>query len=839
MAGPCFTGTAPSPCRARSSLGAASLRSSLGSVKSGENNMSISRELMSLSVEKAKLDPLFGARLRKPFGDLFFTGQVIAIDVDVASGERAYHVAYEDGDEEHLGADEVKSCFVHPGPLATPAGSRRVSQAPTPFSCAPTPRVSSAGAAMPFAAPQKEWVRAGPAGSKKNDMLSQVLASPLPVVAVAAIAIFLAVWSLSGCWTCLAGTVSDFVGFYGSETDAVRGSVAGLSPPLPPWAQESDNLPTSTLPTWIEEQATAAAIEHSRPSSEQQQQPSLQQEVQKQQAPPAREGSSIEAETAAPLPDWARDKAPAPRHENSAEAFAQLPADEIPPPPKPAPPAPAPEVSEESLSSESTAQSFTGGAAASPSNVDEEELAKVAAAAAEAAALVLRVASKSFLTIVDEVWQTSVAFIVGLASAAIGLGDTPQDSSGLYVDESDEAASLGGSFVQLLALGLVTAGVLTLIKSAFPFSMASSARAPGGPVQGVPSVAVGAGAASVIAGYQVPNSPMPRRLVSAPSPPPLRQAPSPNPQDHRLMASLAPPASFSASAPSPPKVQPPPAPRPTQTVENTPAMRSQGAAPAQGRTLMGLMGRTPATGVPMVAGRNLAQSQSQSQSDDVMRRPPPPPASLMQDGSTQFQQQQNLPQVNTCYVEAAPQSQERVVKVIALRGDAAFVQPYVCNRNRTGKVTFSRDRRYATEVVAKVVDLIEGPFHIAAGGRAPQYIIARFGGTGAQDLPAVPEFRPTEPKVQGYSSQAPTPAPVATPLTSMSVGSMAGSRLLKSAKFSMAEESRFRYTGSLRKLEEMGFSDSQDMREVLTKYAGDIGSVLREINGSPFRPGRA
>ncbi|CAE7745156.1 unnamed protein product [Symbiodinium sp. CCMP2456] len=66
------------------------------------------KSLVPLSRDEARLDPLLGATIRKIFGSQWYYGQVIAIDADAASGERAYHVAYEDGDEEHLSAVEVK-----------------------------------------------------------------------------------------------------------------------------------------------------------------------------------------------------------------------------------------------------------------------------------------------------------------------------------------------------------------------------------------------------------------------------------------------------------------------------------------------------------------------------------------------------------------------------------------------------------------------------------------------------------------------------------------------------------------------------------------------------------
>ncbi|CAK0835881.1 unnamed protein product, partial [Prorocentrum cordatum] len=145
---------APSPCRARASLGARSVasgRSSILSARSGEG------DLVALSLACAKADPLFGATVRKVFGECAFYGQVISIDRDIHSGERAYHVAYEDGDEEHLSEPEVRGALVrtsmaaaHCPPIAGAAaagchGGPRLSGARAPGAAAP-PLLAAPGA---------------------------------------------------------------------------------------------------------------------------------------------------------------------------------------------------------------------------------------------------------------------------------------------------------------------------------------------------------------------------------------------------------------------------------------------------------------------------------------------------------------------------------------------------------------------------------------------------------------------------------------------------------------------------------------------------------------------
>ncbi|CAJ1405200.1 unnamed protein product [Effrenium voratum] len=107
------------------------------------------KSLVPLTREEARLDPLLGCTIRKIFGSQWYYGQVIAIDSDVASGDRAYHIAYEDGDEEHLSGLEVRRFLVARSAPHSEAGSPRVSVAPR-VSLAPRVSVGSApGAAAP------------------------------------------------------------------------------------------------------------------------------------------------------------------------------------------------------------------------------------------------------------------------------------------------------------------------------------------------------------------------------------------------------------------------------------------------------------------------------------------------------------------------------------------------------------------------------------------------------------------------------------------------------------------------------------------------------------------
>jgi len=266
---------------------------------------------------------------------------------------------------------------------------------------------------------------------------------------------------------------------------------------------------------------------------------------------------------------------------------------------------------------------------------------------------------------------------------------------------------------------------------------------------------------------------------------------------------------------SPDPVRVPPSPQvaaPVAPAPITPAVSShaQGDAASGARTLMALMGRTPAL------------AQGNTRLDERSRRAPPPPVSLMQAAP-----QMPLIQVGACYVEASPQCQERVVKVIALRGDSVFVQPYALNRGRSGKFTFNRDKRFNSEVLVKVADLKDGPFTMAVGGRAPSHINARF---GAQE---------EEPEQFSAVTQDPYQVigGVMTPMRPASNPGTTGAARLKSKL--VVDENRFRHTSSLNKLKEMGFDDCAALREILTKWGGDVTLTLRDINGSPLRGVRA
>jgi len=780
MLRPSLGSVAPSPCRARSSLGVASLRSSIGS------NVSLSarKDLVPLSRDKAKEDPLFLARICKNFGAGYYYGQVIAIDADVKSGERAYHVAYEDGDEEHLSAPEIRQTMVRgEGPEFSAAGSRRASAATLNFSCAPTPRPSSAGAAAGAVRWQgSSMPRAAGAGAGWTRQIGNGA-----LVTAAVVAALAAAGALSSlCFSCSLGFGGVSGGTEWEYSDAgARNAVAGLAPPLPPWAHE---VPKPAASSWVQEQAAAMAT-GGRSAVEQDQ---------KVEEVPKATGSEPSE-----VPAWAAAGEMMPL----GDSFARLPqgdsdsqvADETNEGES------RPSVAHEPIPhtvDEVEVEVFTGEAPVTVQSVSEEEVAAAIAAATQALSHVAKVSSVRLLCNLGEVWQWSLSSFADVISWLLGAAEEARGADGQnvrgtenYADEEDEAGS--GGLHTVITVALAASGVLTILANSLP-GKAAAARAP--QVEGIVAVGSAAVARPPVhrAQAMAPPSPM-ARLSSAPSPAPMRQSfayPSPAQQRSPFleqapaMSMMAPPAALS-----------------------TPAMMSASAAEgAGGRTLMALMGRTPATAAPAVAtggGRGYDNGGS-------FRRPPPPPASLMQESmpAPAAHLQMQMPQVSACYVEVTPHCQERVVKVLWLKGDMAYVQPFVLSRHKGGRLTFSRDKRFSQEVAVKVGNLKEGPFHIGAGGRAPNHINDRFGG---QENDPVQQYRgPT------------TPLPHMTPMTGGLTESLTGGRLKSKL---VLDENRFRHTHALNRLKDMGFDDSPLLREILTKNNGDIGYTLAEING--------
>eukprot|EP00448_Togula_jolla_P013322 CAMPEP_0170582160 /NCGR_PEP_ID=MMETSP0224-20130122/7430_1 /TAXON_ID=285029 /ORGANISM="Togula jolla, Strain CCCM 725" /LENGTH=642 /DNA_ID=CAMNT_0010905355 /DNA_START=24 /DNA_END=1952 /DNA_ORIENTATION=- len=129
------------------------------------------KSVVGLPLEEQQRDPWHGLHIRKQFGQRWFHGQVIGIDVDPLTGQRAYHVAYEDGDEEHLAEPELRTWAA-----SSSRPSRPSSSAATALQRANRPRLSAP--APPLAPPASLPTLAAPPGSHEP-FLAQKAGAPL------------------------------------------------------------------------------------------------------------------------------------------------------------------------------------------------------------------------------------------------------------------------------------------------------------------------------------------------------------------------------------------------------------------------------------------------------------------------------------------------------------------------------------------------------------------------------------------------------------------------------------------------------------------------------------
>lgn len=822
-----FEGATPSPARGRSSLGVASLRSSLGS-DVGMRGVGASMSLVPLPRSEAVHDPLMGAKIRKPFGAAFYIGQVAVIDYDSNTGERAYHVVYEDGDEEHLSAAEVRRTLVMPGLSAacseaggafSAVGSRRVSAAAgMAFSGAPTPRPSTGS----HTAPQR-WY--GSQGVMSN-LPSWAGPSSFIVAVLATVGVVASMTDMS-------------FGFASVDTGESSGAVAGLSPPLPPWAQLAPEA-NSEQHQWLQgDPSVVASAPLHRDSSINSEQ--------KQSSADLSHSDTQHAEVPA-LPAWI-DKVP------SNDDFARLP-DEKVRQEKQEKSAPASQSHLDGSDGLNLHSNVEGGKASSSADaVHEREVAAAASALADASGLLVNAVSNAVVGQLEDAWQFTSSGVSAATDLFGSFSFSPEDA---FVPQGiDEDDATGDGLESLVTFVLAASGILIILVSVFPSSSAPLSYLAGGCGAQVPVAGV-AGQLVVPDSVPLQAAPSPQRVVSSPSP--IQQGPGPalaaSPQAPPVVAAASSPApAIAASSPQlpAPAITAAPSPQaPAQAMaERSPlalvaATEIPAAVPALAtpiqkprevfkgaRTLMALMGRTP-----------------KLDSEALQFRPPPPPASLMQPPPIHTQSPQI--QVNAWYIEAEPLSQERVVKVVAVRQDSVFAQPYVLNRLRSGKITFTKDRRYSGEVLIKSSYLKEGPFHIAPGGRAPAHINARF---GASEEDVQMQMPPSQWGQTHQSAACPSCGSVymadavycrqcgrkrdmgaahlvpglTTPVPSVTPGTSGGR--LKS-KF-VIEESRFRHTAALNKLKEMGFDDCAELRDLITKWNGNLSYTIREINGSP------
>eukprot|EP00929_Paragymnodinium_shiwhaense_P003035 TRINITY_DN10341_c0_g1_i1.p1 TRINITY_DN10341_c0_g1~~TRINITY_DN10341_c0_g1_i1.p1 ORF type:complete len:678 (-),score=148.25 TRINITY_DN10341_c0_g1_i1:295-2328(-) len=110
------------------------------------------RSIVPVSPDKANRDPFLGKLIRKRFGDQLFYGTVVNVDRDADTGDLAYHITYEDGDEEHLTMQEVQMLVSQPRMARYSTASTQSACIAPPAQSLPPLRMSTASVAGAAAA---------------------------------------------------------------------------------------------------------------------------------------------------------------------------------------------------------------------------------------------------------------------------------------------------------------------------------------------------------------------------------------------------------------------------------------------------------------------------------------------------------------------------------------------------------------------------------------------------------------------------------------------------------------------------------------------------------------
>lgn len=314
---------------------------------------------------------------------------------------------------------------------------------------------------------------------------------------------------------------------------------------------------------------------------------------------------------------------------------------------------------------------------------------------------------------------------------------------------------------------------------------AASGSAPGGAPQlagvanqGLPSLGGGLAAPSPGATPLCPAPGTPLGLQPAPGTP-LRRAP-PSPGAGMQLGMQPAPGTPLRSVPTPQRIQATMAQSPGRAVGScgwpSPPMAQQPTA-----------AQTPIT---TVASSDVYQIVGQQHSS------PPMPQQIMQAPT---------PQCGAWYIARNIGAEEKVVRVMStvlVSGNMQTVKvaPYEAVMTRASRgITFRKDRG-EFEVATSCLDSGRGPFQLVRN-QAPPDIEQRFQASCqfAAELEAVPEVSAT-PQMR-------------RPIRSKNVQT----------------EPRFRYSKALTKLRDMGFDDSSEIRDVLTRHEGLIGSAMREL----------
>lgn len=501
------------------------------------------KSLVPLSREDARLDPFLGCTIRKIFGSQWYYGQVIAIDVDVASGDRAYHIAYEDGDEEHLSSSEVRNLVVMASRSAPPSepGSPRRSLVPShrpsvgPSVVAVGPSVARAEAPRPSIAPSISQPPVVAASFGLGDSLkpsfsfwgSMLLAGFTGALMVALVSSFLSFMMSSG----------DLVDGVGTRMPMPVGLVA----PLPPWAEvESQQRVPKLNPG-----GSNGPLEELAPVLVEELQEKPEAEVAND--PPTQPEETLET---------SEDEQALPVKALEAEELLE--------------PVETPSKAEDDKDDDQFLRDEPPGTQLMDDSALEEDLSVAVAAVMDASGLVVRVVAKSFFRSLEEVWHWILsAFSSSLTGASWTGGAETIDPPAPPVPEPEEAA---GALQSLMTTILVAcAGVITILVNIHPPSVSQE-------LQDVVHIHE---AKTVLLPYQAP-SPRPSPAAPFPSPPPAPLQQMQKAQVRQILESVNTPARGKSVG-----------------VHAEVAATPLKSATAGARTLMSMMGRTPPGGTTL------------------------------------------------------------------------------------------------------------------------------------------------------------------------------------------------------------------------------------------------
>lgn len=429
------------------------------------------KSLVPLSRDDARLDPFLGCTIRKIFGSQWYYGQVIAIDVDVASGERAYHIAYEDGDEEHLSSSEVRNFVVMASRSAPPSepGSPRRSVVPSH-----RPSIARTEAPRPSIAPTISQPPAPAASFGLSDSVkpsfsfwgSMLLAGFTGALMVALVSSFLSFMMSSG----------DLVDGVGTRMPMPVGLVA----PLPPWAEVETQLRIPKLSP-----GGNAPMEDLAPA--------LREELQEKP----------EAEVANDPPTQPEETLETSEDEQTLPVKAPE-AEELPEPVE------KPSKAEDDKDDDQFRDEQPGTQLMDDSAL-EEDLSVAVAAVMDASGLVVRVVAKSFFRSLEEVWHWILSAFSSSLSGASWTGaetiDSPAPPAPAVPEPEEAPAALQSLMTTIL---VACAGVITILVNIHP---------PPSVAQELQDVVHIHEAKTVLLPYQAP-SPRPSPAAPFPSPPP-------------------------------------------------------------------------------------------------------------------------------------------------------------------------------------------------------------------------------------------------------------------------------------------------------------------------------